>query len=189
MKKFKLNGTTYRLLEGVDEMNYKRSVEFKVWAQMVFEETSHSLFSATKERVVQYANEGRMYEAVQEVLNGIFVRLNETPNEDAMGRCFALICLRMDEKEGDSETWSDEHITEKLNELSENGLNRGKVEEAFLAFLKTSPVSYVLLRERMVQIKVVEEMLNSDESLNTLVNLQETMQDLTDMESSEKKQP
>jgi len=151
MKKIAIGEEQCYVLEGLDEMNYKRSLLFNQWSILVFEEQNHSLFELTVDRFKKYFNEGDYLSAANEIVNNQFLKKLKEPSIDALGRCFALICLTEGEKgrESDPITWDDSNLKEKIDRWSAAGLTRGSMLKEYKNFLKASPDSYLPYVEKL----------------------------------------
>jgi len=160
MEKLTIGKEKLSVLQGIDEMNYRRSVVFNEYSLMVFEEINYSQFALAYDRAIQYHNAGDHYNAMGEFTNYKFKTDLKRPNIDALGRCFAMIVLTEDElkNEHDPKTWDENHLNEKLERWSKAGLKRGEMMRVFENFLHSSPSSYPLL-EKMIMWK----MMNNNE--------------------------
>lgn len=157
MKKITIGKEQCYVLEGLDEMNYKRSLLFNQWSILVFEEQNHSLFELAVDRIKQYFNQGDYVSVINEVVNNQFLKKLKEPSIDALGRCFALICLTEDERGNESSpaTWDDTRLKEKIDRWSEAGLTRGVMLNEYKNFLKASPDSYLPFLEKLLMMEAM----------------------------------
>lgn len=171
MKKIKIGEEQCYVLEGIDEMNYKRSLLFNQWSILVFEEMNHSLYELSMDRIKKYFNEGDHFSVMNEIVNNQFVKRLKEPSIDALGRCFALICLTEDEKtkESDPITWDDNFMKEKVDRWSKVGLTRGVMQEHYKNFLKASPDNYLPYLERLTMMEALTKLI-TDQSLRNIKN-------------------
>lgn len=155
MKKIKIGEEQCYILEGLDEMNYKRSLLFNQWSILIYEEQNHSLFELTVDRFKKYFNEGDYLSAANEIVNNQFLKRLKEPSIDALGRCFALICLTEGEREKESDplTWDDSNLKEKIDRWAEAGLTRGQMLKEYKNFLKASPDSYLPYLEKLTMME------------------------------------
>jgi len=168
MKKIKIGEEQCYILEGLDEMNYKRSLVFNQWSILVFEEQNHSLYELSMDRIKKFVNEGDYFSVINEVANNQFIKRLKEPSIDALGRCFALICLTEDETktEADPMGWDDNHLKEKIDRWSKAGLTRGTIQSEFKNFLKASPDSYLPYLEKLTMMEALTKLI-TDQSLDT----------------------
>lgn len=159
MKKIKIGEENCYILQGVDEMNYKRSLLFNQWSILVFEEQNHSLYEITIDRFKKYFNDGDYLSAANEIVNNQFLKKLKEPSIDALGRCFALICLTEDErtKESDPLMWDDGYLKEKIDRWSAEGLTRGMMTSEFKNFLKASPDNYLPFQEKLMMMEMLSK--------------------------------
>jgi hypothetical protein len=150
MKKIKIGDSTYDLLESVVDINDKRFIFFKAYLLKSLEGIDRPLLKATMDKVIEFFNQNRYMQAFGEMQNYQRAIEYEDYNDDALSKCFALICLEEGE---DQLNVDDNFLSEKLKRLHANGLTRGFVEEAVQNFSRESPASlgnYSLMLEEVI---------------------------------------
>jgi hypothetical protein len=150
MKEIKIGQTDYKLLESVNEINDKRFVFFKMYLLQSLEGIDRPLFKATMERAMDHFNRQRWVQAWGEFENYHHSIEYESYNDDALSKCFALICL----EDGDDQlNLDDNYLSDKVERMRKEGLTRGFVEESVENFSKASPRSlgnYSLMLEEVI---------------------------------------
>ena len=110
MKELTIGTEKVRVIQNIDETNYKRYQLFNQWAVMVFEQQNYSMLSLVKDRCLAYHNKGEHWQVINEIVNSGFMKQLEDPDIDALGWCFGLIVLEEEECESDPQTWNDDNI-------------------------------------------------------------------------------
>jgi len=150
MKEIKIGEQTYHLLDSVNEINDKRFTYFKMYLLQSLEGIDRPLFKDTMERAMSHFNKQRWVQAWGEFENYHHSIEYEKYNEDALTKCFALICLEKDE---DQLNLDEEFLNAKIARMHEDGLTKGFVEESVENFSKASPRSlgnYSLMLEEVI---------------------------------------
>jgi len=150
MKEMTIGEQTYYLLDSVNEINDKRFTFFKMYLLQSLEGIDRPLFKDTMERAMGHFNKQRWVQAWGEFENYHHSIEYEKYNEDALTKCFALICLEEGE---DQLNLDEEFLNKKIAKMHENGLTRGTVEESVENFSKASPRSlgnYSLMLEEVI---------------------------------------
>jgi hypothetical protein len=151
MKEIKLGTKVYQLMEDVGDINDKRFNYFKMYLLKSLEGIDRPLYADTLTKGIELMNNHKYYQAL-----GLFQNYGQAIeqngyNEDALSKCFALICL----DEGEDQLNVDElYLNKKLEGLWSNGLSRGFVEESVRNFTIESPSSfgaYSLMMAQMTQ--------------------------------------
>lgn len=149
MKELTLNNKTYRLMEDVGDINDKRFNYFKMYLLKSLEGIDRPLFQKSLEMATEFFNKQKYFQAL-----GVFQNYGQAIetdgyNDDALSKCFALICL----VEGEDQLNVDEtYLNKKLEEFWQNGLTRRIVEDSVQNFTIGSPASfgaYSLMMEEM----------------------------------------
>jgi len=97
------------------------------------------LFSESLQKAIDFTNKHRYVEAIAVMQNYGQAIEKDGYNEDALSKCFALICLY----DGEDQLNVDENfLNEKLAKLWADGLTRGFVEESVRNFTIASPTSF-----------------------------------------------
>ena len=150
-------------METINDIGDERFVVFKQWILQAFENIDKPSFIQMYSRVTKHFNSNDNYNIIIELENfKKAVQLMEL-NYDAFSFCFALLLLDKDEKQGDFQ--SDIQL-KKLQEMRDNGLKRGLVEEVVEGFMKASPKHfnhYLVMQEAM-------KSLSKDDILNGLAS-------------------
>ena len=139
MIKIKIGEAEYRLMESVEDINDKRFLYFKMYLLESLEGIDRPLFKTTMEKATEFFNKSKLLQAMGEFQNYQHSIEYEKYNDDALSKCFALICL---EDEEDQLNVDDNFLQEKLERLWTNGLTRGFVEESVRDFTIASPLSF-----------------------------------------------
>lgn len=139
MKFINIGTRTYRLMEDVYDINDKRFNHFKMYLLKSLEGIDRPLFAETHAKATDLMNNHKYLQA-----NGLYenyLRAIELDgyNEDAISKCFALICLDDDEDQVNTDEML---LNKKLETMWANGLTRGFVEEAVQNFTIASPQSF-----------------------------------------------
>lgn len=139
MKPFKLGKKEYTQIETMFDINDYRFMIFKQYILQTIENIDKPVFLQTYSKYMAYLNAGEHAQGFLEWNNfKKSIELKEL-NHDAMGICFALLCLEKDE---DQQECSKEIQIKKLDEMRANGLSRGQVEETVVNFMKASPKTF-----------------------------------------------
>ena len=109
------------------------------------------------ERATEFFNKQKLLQAMGEFQNYHHAIEYEKYNDDALSKCFALICLEDGE---DQLNVDDNFLQEKLERLWANGLTRGFVEETVRNFTIASPLSF-----GSYSLALEEVMMNLNETL------------------------
>lgn len=176
MKEIKIGSEQYSLLESVNDINDKRFIFFKAYLLKSLEGIDRPLFKNTMDRALEFFNQSRYMQAWGEFQNYHRAIEYEDYNDDALSKCFALICIEDGE---DQLNIDDNFLAKKLERLWSNGLTRGFVEESVQNFTKASPLSfgsYSLMLEEVMQ-NLNEMSLDELEVLQKNLNQQETKND------------
>lgn len=168
MKDLTLNNHKYQLMEDVGDINDKRFNFFKMYLLKSLEGIDRPLYKETLEKGIEFFNKQKYYQALGMFQNYGQSIENDGFNEDALSKCFALICL----EDGEDQLNVDEsYLNKKLETLWADGLTRGMVEESVQNFTIGSPASfgaYSLMMAEMSQnlnptfyegLKTIEENL------------------------------
>lgn len=151
MKKIKIGEKDYLLCESVNDINDKRFNYFKIYLFKSLEGLDRPFFTDTLRIATDFFNAGKYFQAFGKFHDYYKSIEQDGYNDDALSRCFALICLR--DKE-DQLNVDDNFLNEKLEELWDQGLTRGFVEESVRNFTTASPDSlgsYAVAVEEMTQ--------------------------------------
>jgi hypothetical protein len=91
------------------------------------------------------------------VINNQFIKRMREPGMDALGRCFALICLTERERtdEALAAYLDDNYLKEKVDRWSAAGLTRGLMMAEYKNFLKASPDNYLPYLERLMMMEAI----------------------------------
>lgn len=151
MKNVTIGTKSYRLMEDVYDINDKRFNYFKMYLLKSLEGIDRPLFADTHQRATDLMNSHKYLQA-----NGLYENYlksieQDGYNDDALSRCFALICL--DDNE-DQLNVDETFLDGKLADMWSNGLTRGFVEESVQNFTIASPQSfgaYALMITEMTQ--------------------------------------
>lgn len=139
MKDFILNKRKYHLMEDVGDINDKRFNYFKMYLLKSLEGIDRPLFKQTLEQGTEFFNKQKYFQALGVFQNYGTSIENDGYNDDALSKCFALICLT----DGEDQLNVDElYLNEKLEQLWKDGLTRGMVEESVQNFTIGSPASF-----------------------------------------------
>lgn len=139
MKPFTLNKHTYHLMEDVGDINDKRFNYFKMYLLKSLEGIDRPLFKQTLEQGTEFMNKQKFWQALGVFQNYATSIENDGYNDDALSKCFALICL----VDGEDQLNVDEnYLNTKLETLWADGLTRGMVEESVQNFTICSPASF-----------------------------------------------
>lgn len=151
MKEIQIGDSKYELLESVNDINDKRFAIFKMYLLKTLEGVDKPLFKNTIERALEFFNRGKYMQAYAEFQNYHRAIEYDDYNDDAMSKCFALICL----EPGEDQLNIDENfLYKKLEKMHQEGLTRGFVEESVNSFIIASPISfgsYSLMLEEVTQ--------------------------------------
>jgi hypothetical protein len=171
MKTIKIGEGEYNLLESVNDINDKRFTFFKAYLLKSLEGIDRPLFRDTMDRALEFFNQSRYMQAWAEFQNYQRAIEYEDYNDDALSKCFALICIEQDE---DQLNVDDNFLASKLERMWADGLTRGFVEESVQNFSKASPTSLgsysLMLEEVMLNLEAM--------SLNDLESLQKNLEKL-----------
>lgn len=159
MKQVKIGNGDYHLLESVNDINDRRFLEFKAYLLQSLEGIDKPLFQTTMKRAMDHFNGSRYIQAWGEFDNYLHAIEYEKYNDDALSKCFALICLEKDEDQLNIDA---NYLDEKLARLHKNGLTRGFVEESVQNFILASPLSF-----GSYSLRLEEVMAKLDEILST----------------------
>lgn len=151
MKELTIGLKTYHLMEDVYDINDKRFNYFKMYLLKSLEGIDRPLFTETHQKATDLMNAHKYLQA-----NGLYENYlksieQDGYNDDALSRCFALICLTDSE---DQLNTDENYLNEKLADMWANGLTRGLVEESVQNFTIASPQSfgaYALMITEMTQ--------------------------------------
>lgn len=176
MKQISIGKENYNLLESVNDISDKRFAFFKMYLLQSLEGIDRPLFAETMQKAMDHFNGHRYVQAWGEFENYAHAIEYEKYNEDALSKCFALICL---EPEEDQLNLDDNYLKEKLERLNKDGLTRGFVEESVRNFTQASPLSF-----GAYSLKLEEVTGNFDKKLlkefQNLIEGREEKQDSTD---------
>jgi hypothetical protein len=112
------------------------------------------------DKAMGHFNERRYIQAWGEFENYRHAIEYEKYNDDALSKCFALICL----EDGEDQTNTDEnYLSEKLGRLYQDGLTRGFVEESVRNFTIASPLSFGSYSLRLEEVMTKLDEILSDE--------------------------
>ena len=149
MKELTLNNKTYQLMEDVGDINDKRFNYFKMYLLKSLEGIDRPLFKNTLERATEFFNKQKYFQALGVMKDYGQAIETDGYNDDALSKCFALICL----VDGEDQLNVDEtFLDKKLEEFWSNGLTRRTVEDSVQNFTIGSPASfgaYALMMEEM----------------------------------------
>lgn len=153
MKQVKIGNGSYQLMESVNDINDRRFIEFKAYLLQSLEGIDRPLFKTTMERAMEHFNAHRYIQAWGEFDNYRHAIEYEKYNDDALSKCFALICI----EDGENQMNVDGNfLQEKLDRLHANGLTRGMVEESVRNFILASPLSFgsysLMMEEVMMKL-------------------------------------
>lgn len=162
MIKINIGEGEYSLMESVEDINDKRFVFFKAYLLKSLEGIDRPLFKATMERATEFFNKQKLVQAIGEFQNYQHAIEYESYNEDALSKCFALICLESGE---DQLNVDDNFLQEKLERMWAHGLSRGFVEESVRDFTIASPLSF-----GSYSLALEEVMANLDGILSSELN-------------------
>ena len=160
MKQIKIGKADYTLLESVNDINDKRFIVFKMYLLLSLEGIDRPLFRVTMEKAMAHFNHQRYIQAWGEFENYSHAIEYEKYNDDALSKCFALICLEQGEDQANTD---DNFLIEKLGRLHENGLTRGLVEESVQNFTIKSPLSFGSYSLRLEEVMTKFDEILSDE--------------------------
>ena len=156
MIKIKIGEAEYRLMESVEDINDKRFIYFKMYLLESLEGIDRPLFRSTMERATEFFNKQKLLQAMGEFQNYQHSIEYEKYNDDALSKCFALICLEDGE---DQLNVDDNFLQEKLVRFWTNGLTRDYVEESVRGFTIASPLSFgsysLALEEVMANLEAI----------------------------------
>jgi hypothetical protein len=139
MKDFKIGSKTYQLLEDVYDINDKRFNHFKMYLLKSLEGIDRPLYSETLQKGIEFFNNHKYIQGLSMFQNYGQAIEHDGYNEDALSKCFALICLEY----GEDQLNTDENfLNRKLDDMWSNGLTRGVVEECVRNFTIASPTSF-----------------------------------------------
>ena len=167
MKEISIGTSKYLLMEDVGDINDKRFNYFKMYLLKSLEGIDRPLYMETLQKGVDFFNKQKYFQAL-----GVFENYgksieNDGYNDDALSKCFALICIT----DGEDQLNVDEtFLNKKLEELWSNGLTRRLVEESVQNFTIGSPLSfgsYSLVMEEMSQ-KLDKTFFEGLETLQTV---------------------
>jgi len=160
MRAFKIGDGDYQLLESVTDINDKRFTYFKMYLLQSLEGIDRPLFKSTMEKAMEHFNHHRYIQAWGEFENYNHAIEHEKYNEDALSKCFALICLEKNENQLNTD---DNFLNEKLEKMWVDGLTRGLVEESVRNFIMMSPLSFGSYSQRLEEVTLkLEEILSSE---------------------------
>ncbi len=149
MKEIVIGQKKYLLMEDVGDINDKRFNYFKMYLLKSLEGIDRPLFKETLEKGTEFFNHQKYFQALGVFQNYAHSIESDGYNDDALSKCFALICLFKDE---DQLKVDELYLNEKLEELWKEGLTRKTVEESVQNFTIGSPASfgaYSLMMEEM----------------------------------------
>ena len=139
MKDFTLNNHKYSLMEDVGDINDKRFNYFKMYLLKSLEGIDRPLYKETLEKATEFFNKQKFFQALGQFQNYAQAIEQDGYNDDALSKCFALICL----SEGEDQLNVDESfLNSKLETLWADGLTRAQVEESVQNFTIGSPASF-----------------------------------------------
>jgi hypothetical protein len=149
MKEILIGTKKYLLMEDVGDINDKRFNYFKMYLLKSLEGIDRPLFKETLEKGTEFFNHQKYFQALGVFQNYAHSIESDGYNDDALSKCFALICLFKDE---DQLKVDELYLNEKLEEMWKEGLTRKTVEESVQNFTIGSPASfgaYSLMMEEM----------------------------------------
>jgi hypothetical protein len=139
MKSIKIGSKEYDLMQTPFDIGDERAVIFRQFLNQTFELNDNSLWKTTWARCKAYFNSGQQADGIIELYNfDKAVELKEL-NYDAYSICFCLITLQKGEEQKD---FGLNFQLKKLEEMRNEGLTRGMVEQEVENFLIASPKSY-----------------------------------------------
>jgi hypothetical protein len=139
MKRVQIGNKQYNLCESVNDINDKRFNYFKMYMLKSLEGIDRPLFKATLQQATDFLNQSKYFQAFGKFQDYLKAIEFDGYNEDALSKCFALICLR----DGEDQLNVDENfLNEKLAEMWNEGLTRGFVEGSVQNFTISSPLSF-----------------------------------------------
>lgn len=149
MKDITIGKNKYHLMEDVGDINDKRFNYFKMYLLKSLEGIDRPLFKESLEKATDFFNRQKYFQALGIFQNYAHAIENDGYNDDALSKCFALICLT----ENEDQLQVDENfLNAKLETLWADGLTRRFVEESVQNFTIGSPASfgaYSLMMEEM----------------------------------------
>ena len=139
MKNIQIGKGTYQLMEDVGDINDKRFNYFKMYLLKSLEGIDRPLFKESLEKATDFFNRQKYVQALGLFQNYAHAIENDGYNDDALSKCFALICLT----ENEDQLQVDENfLNQKLEKLWADGLTRRFVEESVQNFTIGSPASF-----------------------------------------------
>jgi len=139
MKDITLGTHAYCLMQDVGDINDKRFNYFKMYLLKSLEGIDRPLFKESLEKATDFFNRQKYFQALGVFQNYAHAIENDGYNDDALSKCFALICL----EEGEDQLQVDESfLNKKLETLWADGLTRRFVEESVQNFTIGSPASF-----------------------------------------------
>lgn len=182
MKKITIGTKEWLLCEDVYDINDKRFNYFKMYLLKSLEGIDRPLFYESLQKAIDFVNKHKYVEAVAVMQNYGQAIEHDGYNEDALSKCFALICLYENE---DQLNVDENFLNDKLAELWADGLTRGFVEETVRNFMIASPTSFGAYSQRLMEMtqNLGQEFWSA---LNDLQNGQAGNRDLNESESNNK---
>lgn len=138
-------------MEDVYDINDKRFNYFKMYLLKSLEGIDRPLFTECLQKATDLMNAHKYIQALGLFQNYAMAIEHDGYNEDALSKCFALICIEKDE---DQSNVDENFLNKKLEEMWQNNLSRGFVEESVTNFTIASPQSfgaYALMMSEMNQ--------------------------------------
>jgi len=179
MKEITIGKQKYLLMEDVGDINDKRFNYFKMYLLKSLEGIDRPLFKDSLEKATDFFNRQKYFQAL-----GVFQNYgqsieNDGYNDDALSKCFALICI----DEGEDQLQVDElFLNRKLEGMWANGLTRGMVEESVQNFTIGSPASFGAYSQMMAGMSQ-----NLDQTFyEGLKTLEENLGQVTTLKSDNK---
>lgn len=151
MTEIQIGTKKYLLMEDVYDINDKRFNYFKMYLLKSLEGIDRPLYQECMIKATDLMNNHKYIQALGLFQNYGMSIEKDGFNEDALSKCFALICI----EEGEDQTNVDEtFLNKKLDGMWKEGLTRGFVEESVQNFTIASPQSfgsYALMIQEMSQ--------------------------------------
>lgn len=143
------------LIETIFDINDERFTVFKQYLLQSMEHIDKPIFTVAYSKYIGHHNAGNHADGLLEWYNFKKAMELKELNHDAMSVCFALLHLEDDE---DQRNCSKDFQIRKLNDMRENGLSRGLVEEVVENFMNASPKTFAVYLAMLDLMKpVVEE--------------------------------
>lgn len=160
MKAIKIGNKEYQQIEDLFDMGDERFVMFKQYISQSFEKLDNPSFLIMFNRVIKNFNSNDVWNIVVELTNFKKTLELKELNYDCFSICFALLHIKEGE---DLKNISADYQLSKLQEMRDEGLSRGLVEEVVENFMKAHPkhFSYYLEVLQMMRYLSKEEISNA----------------------------